>query len=54
MGLDANGSCPRELGMQALGSVKQKNQVKTEKREVRKSRADLVGLTVFTTVLYMV
>jgi len=49
-----NSACPRELGMQALGNVKQKNQVKTEKREVRKSMADLVRLTVFTTDLYVV
>lgn len=54
MGIDPNGSCPREPGMQALGNVKQKNQVKTEKREGRKSRVDLVGLTVFTTDLYLV
>lgn len=54
MGVDPNGSCPRELGMQALGNSKQKNQVKTEKREVTKSRADLVELRVFPTDLYVV
>lgn len=54
LGSRPNGSCPRELGVQALGNAKQKNQVKTEKREVTKSRADLVELRVFPTDSYVV
>lgn len=54
MGTDSNGSCHIEPCMQALGNVKQKNQMKTEKRRLERVRADFVLIAVFATELYVV